>query len=193
MVRKFDPKKMFKLDNSQRRLEIPPFETLELLGLTKGDNVADVGCGIGYFSIPAANIAGDVAIVYALDISQEMRDEVEKKSAELLLSNIKVIKTNEYDLKLDDFSVDFIIMCNVLHEVEDKDKMMDEITRILKNGGRFSMIEWEKIKGITGPSVEERIPFEDIAGILFKKGYCDINKHLISENFYGVTARKPSI
>lgn len=193
MAHKFDHKKMSKLDNPQRRLEIPPLETLGLLGLTKGDNVADVGCGIGYFSIPAANIAGNSAIVYALDISQKMIDEVEKKSVELLLSNIKAIKTNEYELKLDDFSVDFIIMCNVLHEVEDKDRMMDEITRILKNGGRFSMIEWEKIQGVSGPPVEERVPFEDIAVILSEKGYCDINKHLISEKFYGVTARKSSI
>jgi len=50
-----------------------------------------------------------------------------------------------------------------------------------------------KLLGLTKGDVEERIPFEDITGILSKKGYCDINKHLISENFYGVTARKPSI
>lgn len=190
MVHKFDHKKTYKLDNPQRRLEVPPLETLELLGLTKGDNVADVGCGIGYFSISAANIAGNSAIVYALDISQEMIDNVEKKSVELGLPNIRAIKTDEYELTLDDSSVDFTIMCNVLHEVEDKDRMMDEITRILKSGGIFSMIEWGEKQGASGPPLEERITFENITVFLSKKGYYDINKHLISENFYGVTARK---
>jgi len=193
MAHKFDPKKMFKLDNPQRRLELPPLETLELLGLTKGNTVADVGCGSGYFSIPAASIAGDAAIVYALDVSQEMIDEVEKKSVELGLTNIRIIKTDEYELTLEDFSVDFVIICNVLHEVDDKPRMIDEITRILKTGGTFSMIEWEKIQGVSGPPLEERISFEEIEIILFEKGYCDINKQSISENFYGVTARKPSI
>jgi len=181
---------MYKLDNPQRRMEMPPLETLELLGLAKGDTVADIGCGIGYFSIPAASIAGDAAIIYALDISQEMLDEVEKKSAELGLPNIRTIKTNEYELKLEDSLVDFIIMCNVLHEVEDKNRMMDEITRILKSGGTFSMIEWEKTEGTSGPPVEDRISFEEAVNILSEKGYKDIGKHVISENFYGVTARK---
>ncbi|MBK5246262.1 MAG: class I SAM-dependent methyltransferase [Peptostreptococcaceae bacterium] len=190
MAHKFDHKKMSKLDSPQRRLEIPPLKILEVLGLTKGNIVADVGCGIGYFSIPAANIAGDAAIVYALDISQEMLDEVEKKSVELGISNIRTIKTSEYELTLDDCSVDFIIMSLVLHEVENKIKMMDEITRILKAGGIFSMIEWEEQPGASGPPSQERISFKEISALLSEKGYCDINKYVISENFYGVTARK---
>lgn len=190
MAHKFDPKKMFKLDNPQRRLELPPLETLKLLGLTKGNTVADVGCGIGYFSIPAASIAGDEAIVYALDLSQEMIDEVEKKSVDSGMAIIKTIKTEEYELKLDDASVDFILMSLVLHEVEDKARMIDEITRILKPGGTFSLIEWEKIEGASGPPMEERISFEEIDDILSEIGYQDIRKHIISENFYGISARK---
>lgn len=190
MTHKFDHKKMYKLDNPQRRMEIPPLETLEFLGLTMGNVVADIGCGIGYFSIPAASIVGNSAIVYALDISQEMIDELEKKSVELALPNIRAIKTGEYKLTLDDSSVDFIIMCNVFHEVEDKKRMMDEITRILKSGGIFSMIEWEKTERASGPPMEDRISFEEAVNILSEKGYDDISKHVISENFYGVTARK---
>ena len=75
MTHKFDAKNRHKLDNPKRREMLPPEKTLIRLGLKQGDIVADIGCGIGYFTIPAANIVGDSGKVFAMDISPEMLEE----------------------------------------------------------------------------------------------------------------------
>lgn len=190
MTHKFDVKDKKRLDNEKRRAVMPPFQTLERLGLKEGNIVADIGCGIGYFTIPAAEIAGTSSRIYAMDISMEMLEEVEKKALEAGLTNIRGIKTDEYDLKVDNLSVDFIIMSNVLHEIEDKDKIIAEINRILRNGGTLAIIEWEKIQGEFGPSVDERLSYEYVANMLSQNSYESIERYGIGTDFYGVTARK---
>jgi ubiquinone/menaquinone biosynthesis C-methylase UbiE len=125
---------------------MPPVKTLEMLGFTGGVDMADIGCGIGYFSIPAAEIAGPSSKIYALDISIEMLDEVEKRALETGLSNIHNIMVDEYDLKLSDQSVGFAILCNVLHEIEDKNRYLSEICRILQDGGSLQLLNGKKSK-----------------------------------------------
>ena len=78
MKHKFDAKSKHKLDNHQRRELLPPERTLLLMGLREGDVMADIGCGIGYFTVPAADIVGNSGKVYGLDVSEEMLGDVEK-------------------------------------------------------------------------------------------------------------------
>jgi ubiquinone/menaquinone biosynthesis C-methylase UbiE len=169
---------------------MPPFETLERLGFTKGTNMADIGCGIGYFSVPAADIGGESSKIYAMDISLEMLEEVEKRALEVGMSNIRTVKVDEYDLKLENQSVGFALLSNVLHEVDDKERYITEIHRILSSDGIFAIIEWEKINGESGPPFEHRISFEEVTQLLTKSGYESIVKHNIGHDFYGITAVK---
>lgn len=189
MAHKFDVKNKKRLDNEKRRTVMPPFQTLERLGVKAGNTVADIGCGTGYFTIPAAQIAGVSSKIYAMDISMEMLEEVEKKALEAGLVNICGVKTEEYDLKADSRSVDFVILSNVFHEIEDKGKFIAEISRILKNGGTLAIVEWEKVSGEFGPPVEERLSYEEVADVLSKNGYTGIERHGIAVDFYGITAK----
>lgn len=188
LIHKFDKNNRHKLDNEKRRHMMPPFKTLEMLGFTGGVDMADIGCGIGYFSIPAADIAGASSKIYALDVSVEMLDEVEKRALEAGLSNIRNIKVDEYDLKLGDQSVGFAILSNVLHEIEDKKRYVCEIHRILQSGGKLAIIEWEKVDGELGPPVEHRISYEEVAELLSENGFENIVKLSIGQDYYGVTA-----
>src|SRR5471030_208350 len=102
MTHKFDAKNKHKLDNEKRRELLPPKETLIKLGLHEGDIMADIGCGIGYFTIPAAKIVGGSGNIFAMDILPEMLQDVEMKIKEKNISNIKTILTEENDFKLED-------------------------------------------------------------------------------------------
>ena len=114
-----------------------PRETLTKLGLKSSDVFADIGCGIGYFTIPAAEIVGSQT-VYALDTVSEMLAEVKQRAADAGLTNIVITQTGEYDLKLTDGLVSFALMVNVIHEIDDKLLFLSEIHRILKPGGTLS-------------------------------------------------------
>jgi len=73
MHHKFDVKSFAKLDNPERRKSLPADAILHKFDLEDGDVVADVGCGIGYFTFPASSVVGLTGKVLAMDISDEMR------------------------------------------------------------------------------------------------------------------------
>ena len=188
-MHKFQAINRKKLDNSKRREILPPKETLMKLGLKFDDIVADIGCGIGYFTFPAANIVNKKNKVYALDISNEMLDDIKNKMNEKNVRNITCKKTEEYDLKLEDKSVTYVIMVNVLHEIEDKIKMLKEIHRILKSGGKIAIIDFEKKETEEGPPVGHRIAKEELLDLYKICGFEVIDEISFSNIFYGLVAK----
>lgn len=191
MAHKFNPDNKKKLDNEWRRENLPPVETLGKLGLQASDRVADIGCGIGYFTIPAAQIIGENKI-YALDTSPEMLEEVKGRSKELAIDNVETVKTEELDLLIPDEAVTFALLVNVIHEVVDKNQFLEEISRIIKPGGKLAIIDWEKAQTPMGPPIDHRIAKEDLVGMLEEIGFNCQKIQSFTENFYGLVMVKHS-
>ncbi len=184
-MHKFQSKNRKKLDSEWRRKAMPPKETLEKVGLTKHDVVADIGCGIGYFTMPASEI-GDK--VYAMDISNEMLEDIKEKCRELNRDNVEIVKTDEYDLKIPNESVSFSILVNVLHEIEDKKRLLKEIIRISKTGFKVAVIEWDKKVTDMGPPVDHRLDKETIKKLFHDLGLSIEREVEFEEYFYGIVA-----
>lgn len=190
MTHKFDPININRLDNEWRRQNLPPLPTLEKLGLSSMDIVADIGCGVGYFTIPAAGMLESENMVYALDTSYQMLEEVKKRMSAAGVSNIVAIKTSEYDLKLPDESVTFALIVNVLHEIEDKAQFITEVTRILKPEGKIAIIEWEKENMEMGPPKEDRIGKDETIILLRSFGMRLSGSMQFADVSYGLVAVK---
>jgi len=190
MTHKFDAKNKHKLDNEKRRELLPPDETLIKLGLHEGDVMADIGCGIGYFTIPASKIVGDSGNIFAMDISPEMLQDVGIKIKSNTISNIEIILTEENDLKLEDNKITFAFISTVLHEADEKENFLNEIKRIISPKGRIAIVEWQKINSEFGPPIEHRLDKVDLIKILDTVGFSDISTIDIGENFYGLIAQK---
>ena len=191
MAHKFNPINKNKLDNEWRRENLPPVETLEKLGLQGTDVFADIGCGIGYFTIPAAELIGNNS-AYALDTSPEMLEEVELRSKAAGLNNIKTVKTAELDLLIPDETVSFALLVNVIHEIVDKNQFLEEISRIIKPGGRLAIIDWEKSETEMGPPIDHRIAKDDVIAMLEEIGFHRQETQSFTENFYGLVMVKNS-
>ncbi|WP_311135679.1 class I SAM-dependent methyltransferase [Acetobacterium tundrae] len=190
MTHKFDVKNKHKLDNQARREMLPPEKTLISLGLKSGDIMADIGCGIGYFSIPAAKIVGKSGQVYAQDISAEMLGEVDQKIIDNHIGNIETIAADEHKLNLENSNITFAFISTVLHELDDKDSMLDEIKGVLADKGRIAIVEWQKINSEFGPPMGHRLDKADLMQRLAIHGFQKISAVDISEHFYGITAYK---
>lgn len=190
MTHKFDVKNKYKLDNAKRRELLPPEQTLIRIGLHEGDTMADIGCGIGYFTIPASKIVGNSGKIFAMDILPEMLEEVDIKVKENNISNIKTILTEENDLKLEDGKITVAFISNVLHEAEDKEKFLSEIKRSISSKGRIAIVEWQKINSEFGPPIEHRLDKIDLIETLDTLRFSNISAIDIGENFYGLIAQK---
>lgn len=190
MTHKFDIKNKHKLDNEKRRELLPPKQTLVNLKLENGDTMADIGCGIGYFTIPASEIVGRSGKVYAMDISPEMLQDVEIKIKENNISNIEIILTEENDLKLEDNKVNLAFLGNVLHEAYEKESFLNDVKRILCSKGKIAIVEWEKINSEFGPPIDHRIDRMDLVKLLDTLEFSNITTIDIGEDFYGIIAQK---
>jgi ubiquinone/menaquinone biosynthesis C-methylase UbiE len=190
MTHKFDVRNKQKLDNPKRREMLPPEKTLISLGLHEGDIMADIGCGIGYFTIPAAKIVGIDGKIFAIDILSEMLEEVKVKANENDIYNIKTVLTEENDLKLEEGKITFAFISNVLHEAENKETFLGEIKKSISLKGRIAIIEWQKINSEFGPPIEHRLDKIEIIKILDTLGFSNASAIDIGENFYGLIAQK---
>ncbi|MTI69624.1 MAG: class I SAM-dependent methyltransferase [Firmicutes bacterium] len=190
MAHKFNPNNKGKLDDILREREMPPKETLKKLYLKKGEDVLDIGCGIGYFTMAASEIIGDNGKVYATDVSRDMLKELEIRLHKKRKDNVKVIKGFEYDTDIEETLVDFILISNVLHEVEDKKEFLNNYLKKLKNGGKLAIIEWKKTITKSGPPYKERIDIKKLLKI-FKEHNIEIIKDIdLTDTHYGVVGIK---
>ena len=107
----------------------------EQLNLVKeGQSFLDYGCGTGSFTIPAARVVGETGKVYALDCFPRQLQIVEKSAKKEGLTNIEIILSDN-KTGLPDECIDVVWMCDVLHEIEQKRKVLEELHRVLKNEG----------------------------------------------------------
>lgn len=186
----FDPKDKDKLDNPERRKILPPEDILIKSGLKEGHLIADIGCGIGYFSIPASKIVGSKGKVFACDISSEMLDELRNRIVANGITNIELIQNKSTSLPLEDNFVDFVLISNVLHEVENKSKFLAELRRILKYGGRLILIDWLDKETEDGPPLSERLSSTEIETLLHMANFVIHFKETISDKFHYYLAEK---
>ncbi|MDT3698449.1 MAG: class I SAM-dependent methyltransferase [Thermincola sp.] len=190
MEHKFDVTKRRKLDSAERRKILPPFETLKKVGLQEGDIMADIGCGIGYFTLPAAEIVGPRGLIYAMDISPEMLAEVEKRAADLGTRNIRLVNSGENEFKIKEETVNFAFICLVMHEAKNITSFLQETKRITTGQGRVAIIEWKKVESSYGPPVDHRLDIGDVKKIVQDLGFKNVRGMDIGEQFYAVVAQK---
>ncbi len=112
-------------------------EEINLAGTKKGFHILDFGCGLGFNTIPAAKAVGEEGRIFALDLSNQAIRIVKKKIRKNKLNNIKLIQSS-CNTGLNNKSIDLVYLHNTLPIVKEKQKVLDEITRVLKTGGRLS-------------------------------------------------------
>ncbi|HEY9204705.1 MAG TPA: class I SAM-dependent methyltransferase [Candidatus Methanoperedens sp.] len=100
--------------------------------LKVGDIVLDCGCATGTVAI---EIAGNVKKVHGIDISSKMIDAAKRKAAERKIGNIDFAQSTIFDERHKRESFDVILALNVLHLLEDTQKVMKKMNELLKPGG----------------------------------------------------------
>lgn len=173
MPHKFDPGNMEKLERLDRRQWQSPETVLQSLGLKEGEVLLDVGCGPGYFTIPAARVVGAAGRVYAIDISLEMLMRVGQHVFAEGLANVTPVVSKETNIPLPDGCADTALLVNVLHEAEDPQALLAEIRRLTRPGGRLLILDWRREPTPVGPPVEERIDPAGVEDMAAGAGWCN--------------------
>ena len=110
----------------------------------QGMSVLDVGCAMGFFSLPLAEMVGCRGRVICVDVQEKMIRSLEKRAQKAGLSNrIETRVCREDSLGLDDLKgeIDFALASAVVHEVPDAPGFFSQMYETIKPAGRFLVAE----------------------------------------------------
>ncbi len=146
----------WELDNFFRRLGDKPNRHCSYA--TKGQVVADLGCGPGYYTLSLAESVGPDGAVYAVDSDEKAIQALEKKVSKHGYHNIEAHATSAHDLSfIKDKSVDFILAEGLLCSMapRNREAAVTEMKRILKPTGRaYLSAALGKVLGIWSSNID---------------------------------------
>jgi ubiquinone/menaquinone biosynthesis C-methylase UbiE len=109
--------------------------------LKSGQRVVDVGCGGGIDSLIAARMVGSEGHVIGVDMTPAMLDRARAAAAGAGLVNVEFREGFMEDLPVEDAWADVVISNGVLNLTPDKPRVLAEMARVLKPGGRLQIAD----------------------------------------------------
>lgn len=120
---------------------------VEACQVRAGMAIADVGAGTGLFTRLFSVGVGGKGQVYAVDISKEFVDHIERTARQENRMNVQGIVCKPDSAELPEASVDLVFLCDTYHHFEFPQKTMQSIHRALKPGGRLIVVDYQRIAG----------------------------------------------
>ena len=149
---------------------------------------ADFGCGSGYFTVLLAQSVGPSGKIYAIDIDEEVLRSAQEFIEQIGLKNVKFLHQDlEVNSSLENNSLDFVFISQVLYQSDEPQKIISEAKRVLKNKGFLIVLEPHKENPLfIGQRVHN---FQEIVNLIEKEGFKIIEIEQ-SSDYYLIVGQK---
>ncbi len=128
------------MDSRFRSRFFDPVKTLDAAGIRPGERVLEVGCGTGFFTIPAAALVGERGRVYAVDPHPLAIRQVSAKMRAAGLTNVTLIRADAMEAGMTSGCVDLVMLLGVIPApVLPLDRLLPEMHRLLRAEGRLAV------------------------------------------------------
>jgi len=171
-----------------------PDEVMKAFELRPGMNVADVGCGSGYFTVKVAKEIGPGGKVWAIDAWQDMLDYLERRLLIEGLDNVELVKVERDDPRIPRGAADMILMVDVFHYISERVAYGEKLREGLAPGGRLIVIDYIP-KSLEerpwGPPPSQHLSEADLTADLEKAGFRKVKEHdFLPEQYFVVYEAK---
>lgn len=134
-------------------------EILSELNLKGDETFMDLGCGDGHIALKALKDYLPDGSAYAVDVYDVAIEELNALKEENNIENLINIEADvtEGICDVNDCSIDVILMLNVFHgfqDIETRNKVIKELSRLIKDDGRIAIMEFRPIDWSFGPPTE---------------------------------------
>src|SRR5436190_10954413 len=145
-----------------------PQRVIEALDIKRGQSIADIGAGTGYFSVRLAKSPA-APTVYAVDIEPAMVEYLRKRAAGEGLANIVPIQADADRANLPQ-PVDVVMIVNTYHHIGQREAYFRELRKSMTTGGRLAVIDFSKGHP-GGPPDEFKFTPAELRGELARAGF----------------------
>ena len=159
------------LERPDREVWQKPDKVVDTLSLKKGDWVADIGAGSGYFTFRIAEKVGLDGMVFGVDILPGMVEYIEKRQKEKEVQNVQAVLGEGDDPKLKKNSLDLIFIADTYHHISDRENYLNLLQSALKEEGRLAIVDFKMEKTPMGPPMRIRISKEQTLHEITKAGF----------------------
>lgn len=128
-------------DKSGRDEALQIQRVMDLLGIQKGKNVADIGAGSGWFTVRAARRIGPTGSVYAVDINPEAVSHIDERAKDEKLSNVKIVLSEPDNPMVPPNAVDAVLMLKTYHEVAHPVELLRNLRPALRADAKVGVID----------------------------------------------------
>lgn len=131
----------------------------------------DIGCGNGFFALPAARIVGETGKVYGLDVDAEFISELKEKATKEGLTNLSLMVGEAEEEILCEGCADIVFFGIDLHDFKDPAKVLENARRMLKSDGLLVDLDWKKEPMDIGPPLHIRFSEEEASNLIETAGF----------------------
>jgi ubiquinone/menaquinone biosynthesis C-methylase UbiE len=117
---------------------------LNLLGIRPGQRVADIGAGLGYYTVRVARRLGPGGTIYATDVKSEYMDQLRARLAREQITGVQLILGLPRDPHLPADSVDVAILSHMYHEIENPYEFLYKLQPSLAPDARVGIIDMDR-------------------------------------------------
>jgi ubiquinone/menaquinone biosynthesis C-methylase UbiE len=189
--RRFDPKSLEKLDAPERGQQFPVDAILDAAGVCGMLNVADIGAGSGYFTLPIGRRVAP-GKVFAVEPSAELLEVIRAKlTAGDAPKNVELVVGEDSATGLAEASCDLIFLSAVWHEIDDHAAALREFSRIAAPNAKLAIVDWSP-DGIRppGPPLEHRIARSEVENALEEGGWGVVKSDEVTASTYIVVGQR---
>ncbi|MGI8468568.1 MAG: class I SAM-dependent methyltransferase [Pyrinomonadaceae bacterium] len=130
---------IFESEDRAKNLQIE--RVMDILKITTGKSVADIGAGGGWFSVRAAKRVGNSGKVFAVEISQDDLNFIDERAKKENLPNIQTVLGAEDNPKLPENSIDAVLILKTYHEIAQPVKELENLRPSLKKDALVGVID----------------------------------------------------
>jgi len=176
MADAFDPQHAGRLEDPARLAALPQTAVVSLLRLQGDETVVDYGAGTGIYTVAVAGAVPDgrVIAVEALPrLAQMLRDKITQE----LKDRLELVETDANAVPAADGVADRVVMVDVLHHLYDQPGALSEVTRLLRPGGLFVVVDWGDRERPLGPPLDHVLGLTAVRSVILGMGLDEVEAH----------------
>jgi predicted methyltransferase len=143
--------------NPRRARWQKPAVLVRALGLRRGQVVAEIGSGPGYFTPRLARAVGPSGHVYAVDPEAAVLNVLRRRLARMGVRNVTPVLGRDDDPLLPRDRCDVAVLINVYHHMHGRIGFLRRLVAALPRNARVVNIDWDE-KTEFGPPPRRRVP-----------------------------------